>query len=272
MKKLVVCLFFGTFVSMLFAFDLQKDIIEKALLYTGSIYRTGGVEPRAFDCSGFINFLYKPFVPSMPRISKDMANTYPAISKDALQPGDLVFFATTIEIGIISHVALYLGDGKIIHSISDGPETGVVVTELNRNYWKKHYVSSARVVHTGLGAQQKNASPVGSAGSAGSGGAGAQQKSAGTGSAGAQQKSAGTSSAGVQQKSAGTGSAGTQQKSADAKSSGGTGSASPWDSWDGYIEGDYALWKKDQDDQFNASKNAYSSSSEKSDYETWKNK
>lgn len=248
MKKLVVCLFFGTFVSMLFAFDLQKDIIEKALLYTGSIYRTGGVEPRAFDCSGFINFLYKPFVPSMPRISKDMANTYPAISKDALQPGDLVFFATTIEIGIISHVALYLGDGKIIHSISDGPETGVVVTELNRNYWKKHYVSSARVVHTGLGAQQKNASPVGSAGSAGSGGAGTQQKSAGTGSAG------------------------TQQKSADAKSSGGTGSASPWDSWDGYIEGDYALWKKDQDDQFNASKNAYSSSSEKSDYETWKNK
>lgn len=248
MKKLVVCLFFGTFVSMLFAFDLQKDIIEKALLYTGSIYRTGGVEPRAFDCSGFINFLYKPFVPSMPRISKDMAKTYPAISKDALQPGDLVFFATTIEIGIISHVALYLGDGKIIHSISDGPETGVVVTELNRNYWKKHYVSSARVVHTGLGAQQKNASPVGSAGSAGSGGAGAQQKSAGTGSAG------------------------TQQKSADAKSSGGTGSASPWDSWDGYIEGDYALWKKDQDDQFNASKNAYSSSSEKSDYETWKNK
>ena len=141
----VVVLFIGFGVS-LFAIDVQKDIVEKARTYVGAAYVTGGTRPPEFDCSGFVGFIMRPFVPGLPRLSRDLASSGTPVARESLRPGDLVFFATTPDPGAISHVALYIGDGSIIHAISDGPERGVRVTSLDAKYWKKHFASAVRVL------------------------------------------------------------------------------------------------------------------------------
>ena len=151
----IVAVLFFTTVSQLCALNIETDIIAHSKKQIGSRYQTGGTQPPAFDCSGFISFVFKPFVPSLPRLSKDMADFATPIAKKALQPGDLVFFATTATPGAISHVALYIGNGDIIHAISDGPQQGVAITSLESRYWKQHYHSSARVLPL-----SKSTSPV----------------------------------------------------------------------------------------------------------------
>jgi hypothetical protein len=146
MKQRLVALALIAALATLNALDVEKDVVARSRTYVGSAYRTGGVEPPAFDCSGFVGFILRPFVPALPRLSRDMADFGTPIKKEDLRPGDLVFFATTEIAGTISHVAMYIGDGKIIHAISDGPERGVHVTALDARYWKKHYHSAARVL------------------------------------------------------------------------------------------------------------------------------
>jgi hypothetical protein len=141
--------------SQLFSLDIQKDIVQKAQQYIGSTYSSGGTNPPKFDCSGFVGFIMRPFVPNLPRVSRDMANAGKKIKKDELSPGDLVFFATTSVPGAVSHVALYIGQDSIIHAISDGPDRGVNITPLSSRYWKEHYHSAIRVLETA--AQKKPA-------------------------------------------------------------------------------------------------------------------
>lgn len=130
----------------LFSMDIQNDIVQKAENYIGSSYLTGGTKPPQFDCSGFVGFILRPYVPGLPRMSKDIADTGKKISKEELMPGDLVFFATTPVPNVVSHVALYIGQNSIIHAISDGPDRGVNITPLNARYWKNHYHSAVRVL------------------------------------------------------------------------------------------------------------------------------
>ena len=140
----------------LFPLDIQQDIVQKAQQYVGSTYLSGGTTPPQFDCSGFVDYILKPFVPDLPRASRDMANAGTKIRKEDLEPGDLVFFTTTPTPNVVSHVALYIGQDSIIHSISDGPKTGVTITPLSARYWKNHYYGAVRVlpVTPPLAAQQ----------------------------------------------------------------------------------------------------------------------
>lgn len=133
----------------LFCLDVQRDIVEKSRQYVGCVYSRGGVNPPQFDCSGFVGYIIRPFVPNLPRLSKDMSESGVKISRDDLAPGDLVFFATTEVPGAVSHVALYIGGGSIIHAISDGPDRGVNITPLSSRYWKEHYHSAVRVLPAG---------------------------------------------------------------------------------------------------------------------------
>ncbi len=106
----------------------------------------GGISPSGFDCSGFVNYLYKPFVPALPRISSQIADFGHAISRDSLIPGDLVFFATGSSSSRITHVAIYIGQDSLLHAISNGPDRGVTITSLSARYWKNRYYSAARVL------------------------------------------------------------------------------------------------------------------------------
>jgi hypothetical protein len=131
--------------GQLFA-DSRAEVTREARRYVGSGYCRGSAAPPCFDCSGFIYHLLRGDVEGLPRTSREMARFGTRIDRDELQPGDLLFFATTSAGGVVSHVALYLGQESIIHAISDGPNRGVHITPLNARYWRSHYHSAVQVL------------------------------------------------------------------------------------------------------------------------------
>ena len=128
------------------ALDVQRDILQRAQRYAGTEYCHGGVAPPCFDCSGFVLRLYNNFVPGMPRVSRDMVRFGRAISREELRPGDLVFFATGGRADIVTHVAIYMGQDSIIHAISNGPSRGVTITPLSAQYWDRRFYGATRVL------------------------------------------------------------------------------------------------------------------------------
>ncbi len=235
-----------------FALDAQRDIVDRAREYVGSAYARGGTRPPEFDCSGFVGFIMRPYVPSLPRLSHDMAGFGKKIGKESLRPGDLVFFATTDVRGAVSHVAIYIGDGSIIHAISDGPERGVRVTPLDARYWKTHYHSAARVLAEGETTVAK--AEAGTTAKTGTSPAKADAAAKAKPEATAKVADAKTSGA----------------KTSPAKTSAVKTAESPWDTWDGYVMGDYAQWKEVERAKFEAQEKAYDRDREKNDFEAWK--
>ena len=146
MKKLVVFVFSIILsAASLYSVDIYEDIIQTGQELVGAPYRTGGMTPSGFDCSGLINYLCKKYVPALPRISRDMADFGNPVKRNSLVPGDLLFFATGSSPGTITHVALYIGQNSILHSISNGPDRGVTITSLSARYWKNRYYSASRI-------------------------------------------------------------------------------------------------------------------------------
>jgi hypothetical protein len=128
------------------AIDVTDEIVAPAQNYLGSGYCFGSANPNCFDCSGFVNYIYRPHVPELPRSSRAMSRFGEAIDVDQVRPGDLLFFATGPDPSIISHVAIYIGQDSIIHAISDGPERGVTMTPLSARYWSRRVHSARRVL------------------------------------------------------------------------------------------------------------------------------
>jgi len=147
----ILLLFLGIFNQRISALDMSTEIIGKAQQYIGSSYCRGGAAPPCFDCSGFVRYILRPYISSLPRTSRQMAQFGTPVGRDGLRPGDLVFFATTSSRGTISHVALYIGQNSIIHAISDGPDRGVHVTSLDSRYWRTRFHSAARVLSLDFG-------------------------------------------------------------------------------------------------------------------------
>ncbi|WP_329067271.1 C40 family peptidase [Amycolatopsis sp. NBC_01480] len=92
--------------------------VDAALSRLGKPYQTGATGPNAFDCSGLMLWAYAKAGVSLPRTSRAQSTFGTAIPRDQLQPGDLVFYYSPV-----SHVGMYLGDGKMVHA----PDTGDVV-------------------------------------------------------------------------------------------------------------------------------------------------
>ncbi len=150
MKKiLLLYLFIFIILSSLFSLDIYKDIILPGQSLVGTSYRNGGTSPSGFDCSGFITYLYKKYVPALPRVSRNMAGFGEPVKRDSIIPGDLVFFATGSSSGI-THVAVYIGQNSIIHAISNGPNRGVTITSLSARYWQSRYHSAVRIVDNSI--------------------------------------------------------------------------------------------------------------------------
>jgi cell wall-associated NlpC family hydrolase len=110
----------------------------------GSPYKSGGTTARGFDCSGFTSYIFDKMGIDLPRTSSSQAQAGTKVAKSDLQPGDLVFFDT---IGgnnsSVSHVGIYIGDGKFAHSSSS---RGVVTDKLNSSYYETRYVTARRVM------------------------------------------------------------------------------------------------------------------------------
>ena len=122
--------------------DLRQKIVTTAKQYIGVPYLWGGTTPSGFDCSGFVQYVYQRHGISLPRTSKEQWTVGTAISKSALQPGDLVFFANTYTTGI-SHLGIYIGNNQFIHASSS---KGVTITDLSNSYWAARYYGAKRIL------------------------------------------------------------------------------------------------------------------------------
>ena len=96
--------------------DLRINICDYAKKWIGTKYVWGGNSlTKGIDCSGFVQQVYKQFGYTTPRVSRDMAKKYKKISISELKPGDLVFYGR-VKDNYINHVAIYIGNGQVIHS------------------------------------------------------------------------------------------------------------------------------------------------------------
>ncbi|MEX1030313.1 MAG: C40 family peptidase [Paenibacillaceae bacterium] len=130
------------------AYSVSKAnaIISNGKSYWGRAYQFGASTSttRVFDCSSFTKRLYAKQGIYLPRSSKDQAKQGYYVSKKNLKKGDLVFFSTSGSGGRIAHVAIYAGNGKILHTYKKG--VGVTMTKLNKSFWKQHYKTARRVI------------------------------------------------------------------------------------------------------------------------------
>lgn len=122
-------------------------MLKTAESYIGVKYVWGGNTPKqGFDCSGFTKFIFAKYGVTLPRTSREQVRSGTGIAADfrALRPGDLMFFAQPGE--DISHVAIYAGDGRIIHSSSSNG--GVGYTDLNAGgeWFYAYFVAARRVM------------------------------------------------------------------------------------------------------------------------------
>ena len=120
------------------------DVVEYAKQYLGYKYVSGGSSPSTgFDCSGFTSYVYKHFSVSLYRTSRDQIKNGVAVSKDNLQPGDIVVFNGESNT-TIGHVGIYIGGGDFIHA--SNPKGGVKITSLSSSYYAQRYVGARRVI------------------------------------------------------------------------------------------------------------------------------
>jgi cell wall-associated NlpC family hydrolase len=135
--------------------DRASDMVLTAMNFLGVPYRRGGSsEATGFDCSGFTRHVFERSIGLvLPRRADEQATAKGLlqISRDELRPGDLVFFNTLRR--TFSHVGIYVGDGKFIHSPRSGGK--VRVEDMRMSYWNARFTGARRVEATlGTDAQQ----------------------------------------------------------------------------------------------------------------------
>lgn len=109
--------------------------------YLGARYRYGGSSSRGFDCSGFTAYIYRQHGIHLPHNSAAQYRVGKPVSRSELKPGDLVFFRTRGN--RISHVGIYIGNGKFVHASS--ARGRVRVDTLNSGYYHQRYVGARRI-------------------------------------------------------------------------------------------------------------------------------
>lgn len=120
-----------------------EAIIAYARNFLGYRYVYGTNGPNTFDCSGFVQYVYKHFGYSLSRSSSTQANDGVAVSKSNLQPGDILIFRDTSN-SRIGHVGLYIGGGEFIHASNS--KTGVIISSLSSASYQKRYVGARRIL------------------------------------------------------------------------------------------------------------------------------
>ncbi len=125
----------------------NSGIVDLAKSFLGVRYVYGGASPSGFDCSGFTMYLCKQYGYSLPHTASGQMQYGTSISKDALQPGDLVFFRDPSRCAAhktASHVGLYIGGGQFVHA-SSGSGYCVKTSNLSDNYYATYYAGARRL-------------------------------------------------------------------------------------------------------------------------------
>jgi cell wall-associated NlpC family hydrolase len=123
-----------------------SELVVNAMGFLGVPYKRGGNSVETgFDCSGFVRAMYQQTVGLiLPRRANEQAAATARIDKGDLQPGDLVFFNTLKH--AFSHVGIYVGDNKFIHSPKPGAQ--VRVEDMGIPYWSSRFDGARRVLTT----------------------------------------------------------------------------------------------------------------------------
>jgi len=124
---------------------LQAEIVAYARTFLGCAYVYGGNGPKSFDCSGLTKYVYKHFGYDLNRGATSQLKNGVAVSKENLQPGDLVFFnSTSSDINKATHVGIYIGNGQFLHA--SNKKLGVTITSLSDAYRVRTYTTARRII------------------------------------------------------------------------------------------------------------------------------
>jgi cell wall-associated NlpC family hydrolase len=127
---------------------LTASVVETALGAMGSPYNWGGSGENGFDCSGLIQYAYGQHGIVLPRISRDQMRMGSAVDRStaALRPGDVLGFSAEGS-SEVSHVGLYVGGGRFIHSSSSGVTlSGLDAADPDSRWWRDRWVAARRIV------------------------------------------------------------------------------------------------------------------------------
>jgi cell wall-associated NlpC family hydrolase len=121
-----------------------RSVLQRAMGFLGMRYRLGASGgKRGIDCSQLTRLSYEQAGIELPWTAALQFHHGAEVLPDELSPGDLVFFRNTYKRGI-SHVGLYLGEGRFVHA--SGRHHGVVVSELAEPYYQSHWAGARRLV------------------------------------------------------------------------------------------------------------------------------
>lgn len=123
--------------------EKASELVIHAMGFLGVPYKRGGESfETGFDCSGFVRAIYEQSAGLLlPRRAAEQAEVTQKISTEELRPGDLVFYNTMRH--AFSHVGIYIGDGKFIHSPRSG--ASVRVEDMSKGYWVQRFNGARRV-------------------------------------------------------------------------------------------------------------------------------
>lgn len=119
-----------------------SKVIEYAYNSIGKSYVYGDTGKKGYDCSGLIYSTFLQIGVELPRSSSSQASSGVLVKKEDLMAGDLIFFNTNGK--GVSHVGLYIGDGKMIHASTSSKK--VKIDEINSSYYGKRYVTARRII------------------------------------------------------------------------------------------------------------------------------
>lgn len=121
------------------AASYKNKAISVAKGNLGVKYKWGGTTPKGFDCSGLVKYSYSKAGKSLPRTAAEMYKKGKKVSSP--KTGDLMFYAPN-KASKPTHVSIYMGSGKMIHSASS---KGVSVSTTNNSYWKPKYIGARSI-------------------------------------------------------------------------------------------------------------------------------
>lgn len=120
-----------------------QEFVNYLKQFVGTPYVWGGIDPSGFDCSGLVNYGLTHFkVKGMPRSTYDMIGVGKPVSIDNLKVGDLVYFDTNPAVDGPDHVAVYMGNGKILQAPKPGAK--VEITDMTK-YYQNTFVGGRRI-------------------------------------------------------------------------------------------------------------------------------
>ncbi len=131
--------------SYCFSNENQNSLIKDAKNYKGGRYVWGGTNPKGFDCSGYVQYLYGKHGIKLPRTALAQSKVGFSVDTNYLKQGDLLFFLTDKKRNIpITHVGIYVGNGQFIHAASK--DRGIIISPLNSGSYAETFVSAKRVL------------------------------------------------------------------------------------------------------------------------------